>query len=157
MHRNIMFRCIIFPSFGECKFKSAPVGANVLAELEEKSRAAKWGAPERAEHCALFSIIGFSDVLREIAGRCRTCCCSSRRASIQSANRKRLLGSRLRSGLNTQPVRVMEEASGRLRTALFAYTLGSMPLTLRRNAKYDIDGTSNYSYQKRSLKHIAVW
>lgn len=44
MHRSIMFRCIIFPSLGECKFKSAPVGANVLAELEEKSRAAKWGA-----------------------------------------------------------------------------------------------------------------
>lgn len=48
MHRSIMFRCIIFPSLGECKFKSAPVDANVLAELEEKSRAAKWGAPGRS-------------------------------------------------------------------------------------------------------------
>lgn len=73
MHRSIMFRCIIFPSLGECKFKSAPAGANVLAELEEKSRAAKWGAPGRSwarvECCALFSISGFSDALRETVGR----------------------------------------------------------------------------------------
>lgn len=38
MHRSIMFRCIIFPSLGECKFKSAPVGANVLADEGEEPR-----------------------------------------------------------------------------------------------------------------------
>ncbi len=56
-----MFRCIIFPSLGECKFKSAPVGANVLAELEEKSRAAKWGAPGRS-----WALLGARGVLRAL-------------------------------------------------------------------------------------------
>ena len=51
----------------------------------------------------------------------------------------------------------IEEASGYLRIVLFAYTLGSMPFALKRNAKYDIDGTRNYSCQKRSLKHVGVW
>lgn len=53
-----MFRCIIFPSLGECKFKSAPVGANVLAELEEKSRAAKWGRS--------WALLGARGVLRAL-------------------------------------------------------------------------------------------
>ena len=54
-------------------------------------------------------------------------------------------------------VKKIEEASGYLRIVLFAYTLGSMPFALKRNAKYDIDGTRNYSCQKRSLKHVGVW
>lgn len=83
MHRSIMFRCIIFPSLGECKFKSAPVGANVLAELEEKSRAAKWGAPGRAWSAARSSVSAAS-VTRCVkpSADVRTCCCSNRRACV---------------------------------------------------------------------------
>ena len=52
---------------GECKFKSTPVGVDVLTALEEKSRRVKWGDPDRQEYFVLFGIAGFSDALREVA------------------------------------------------------------------------------------------
>lgn len=53
--------------FGECKFKSTPVGVDVLTALEEKSRRVKWGDPDRQEFFVLFSISGFSDALCQVA------------------------------------------------------------------------------------------
>lgn len=41
----------------------------MLTDLEEKSRRVKWGDPDRAEYFVLFSIAGFSDALREVAGQ----------------------------------------------------------------------------------------
>lgn len=52
---------------GECKFKNAPIGVDVLTALEEKGRRVAWSASDRAEYYVLFSISGFSDALREIA------------------------------------------------------------------------------------------
>ena len=54
---------------GECKFKNSPLGVDVLTDLEEKNRRVKWGDPDRAEYFVLFSIAGFSDALREVAGQ----------------------------------------------------------------------------------------
>lgn len=57
--------------FGECKFWTKPVGANILAHLEERARAAlkdKAFAPyANAPTFALFSIAGFTDEVRRIA------------------------------------------------------------------------------------------
>ena len=53
--------------FGECKFRSTPVGVDVLTELEEKSAHVKWGKLGRREYFVLFSIAGFSDALRDVA------------------------------------------------------------------------------------------
>lgn len=53
--------------FGECKFRSTPVGVDVLTELEEKSAHVKWGKLGRKEYFVLFSIAGFSDALRDVA------------------------------------------------------------------------------------------
>jgi hypothetical protein len=53
--------------FGECKFKTRPIGVDVLTELEEKSRNVTWGSPNRVEFFVLFSMSGFSDALKALA------------------------------------------------------------------------------------------
>lgn len=53
--------------FGACKFKTQPLGTDVLAALEEKSRKVTWGGPNRTEFFVLFSIGGFSDALQAAA------------------------------------------------------------------------------------------
>lgn len=53
--------------FGECKFWTEPIGANILAALEEKAELVDWNRNGRQEFFALFSISGFTRELQKIA------------------------------------------------------------------------------------------
>lgn len=57
--------------FGECKFWKDKVGINVLAALEEKSKAVEWRREQRNEHFILFAINGFTEELIEVAKKRR--------------------------------------------------------------------------------------
>lgn len=52
---------------GECKYWTAPVGANVLRNLEAKADLVEWNKGNRTVWLALFSASGFTDDLKEIA------------------------------------------------------------------------------------------
>lgn len=54
---------------GECKYWKGPVGANVLYGLEQKARGAAWGKTPKKIWYVLFSIGGFSDDLKVLAGQ----------------------------------------------------------------------------------------
>ena len=54
---------------GECKYWKGPVGANVLYGLEQKARGAAWGKTPKKIWYVLFSIGGFSDDLKALAGQ----------------------------------------------------------------------------------------
>ncbi|WP_080800443.1 ATP-binding protein [Arabiibacter massiliensis] len=54
-------------TFGECKFWKAPVGANILRDLEEKAAKVGWHSQDRTASFALFSISGFTEELTELA------------------------------------------------------------------------------------------
>lgn len=53
--------------FGECKYWEGKVGINVLAALQEKSKAVDWKRGNRCERFVLFSINGFTDELLALA------------------------------------------------------------------------------------------
>ena len=55
---------------GECKILEGPGGGpNVLYGLEQKVRGAAWGKPPKKIWYVLFSIGGFSDDLKALAGQ----------------------------------------------------------------------------------------
>ena len=54
--------------FGECKYWNKVVGTAVLDDLEQKSGRVEWKKSERRNHFILFSINGFSDELKKLAG-----------------------------------------------------------------------------------------
>lgn len=52
---------------GECKFWNAPVGMNILQELELKSEYVTWNKESRKTWYILFSISGFTEELRQLS------------------------------------------------------------------------------------------
>ncbi len=54
--------------FGECKYWESKAGINVLTALEEKAKSVEWKIGNRNEHFVIFSINGFTDELKELAG-----------------------------------------------------------------------------------------
>ncbi len=54
---------------GECKYWNTPVGISVLQSLEEKSERVSWNRDNRKVWYVLFSVSGFSDTLKELAGQ----------------------------------------------------------------------------------------
>ena len=52
---------------GECKYWQGPVGANVLRELEQKADSVDWRKSARQVWYVLFSALGFTEELKEIA------------------------------------------------------------------------------------------
>lgn len=55
--------------FGECKFWTEPVGANILAQLEEKAKLVDWKRGARREWYTVFSVSGFTPELRQLAAQ----------------------------------------------------------------------------------------
>ena len=53
--------------FGECKYRTGKVGADVLRELEVKSEQVAWKRGIRKSYFILFSINGFTDELTELS------------------------------------------------------------------------------------------
>lgn len=53
--------------FGECKYRTGKVGADVLRELEVKSEQVAWKKGIRKSYFILFSINGFTDELTELS------------------------------------------------------------------------------------------
>lgn len=52
---------------GECKFWNAPVGANILSQLEHKTTFIDWHKDSRKNIYIIFSINGFTDDLKAVA------------------------------------------------------------------------------------------
>lgn len=53
--------------FGEAKWSTKKVGADILRDLKEKTARVEWGGPGRKEYFALFSRKGFTAELKKIA------------------------------------------------------------------------------------------
>ena len=53
--------------FCECKYKRAPMDADVFYALREKVTAVQWKSAQRTEHYVLFSVNGFTAQLRDLA------------------------------------------------------------------------------------------
>ena len=53
--------------FGECKYRNAKIGIDVLSELEKKANEVEWNKDVRKSLYILFSISGFTDELIETA------------------------------------------------------------------------------------------
>lgn len=53
---------------GECKYWQEPVGENILRELEQKAENVAWNRYHRKTWFVMFSISGFTDELRQLAG-----------------------------------------------------------------------------------------
>lgn len=55
--------------FCECKYWKGPVGVNVLTALREKAKAVEWNRENRREQFVIFSIGGFTEELKALAGQ----------------------------------------------------------------------------------------
>ena len=53
--------------FGECKYSKKQVGLSILKQLQEKAKNIKWNNNNREEYFILFSKLGFSKELEELA------------------------------------------------------------------------------------------
>ena len=53
--------------FGECKYKNAKTGVDVISALEKKSHLVDWNKHDRNSHYILFSVSGFTDELINLA------------------------------------------------------------------------------------------
>ena len=53
--------------FGECKYRTGKVGADMLRELEVKSEQVAWKRGIQQSYFILFSINGFTDELTELS------------------------------------------------------------------------------------------
>lgn len=54
---------------GECKFWKRPVGANVLAQLEQKAPQVLWRNNTRNVYYVLFSVSGFTEDIKTLASK----------------------------------------------------------------------------------------
>lgn len=52
---------------GECKYRTGPIGLNILSQLEQKAAFVDWHREKRKIIYILFSINGFSDELKNVA------------------------------------------------------------------------------------------
>ena len=55
--------------FAECKWTNAPAGVEVYNNLKRKARFVQWSDESRKESYALFSKSGFTDKMKELAGK----------------------------------------------------------------------------------------
>ena len=53
--------------FGECKYSKKHIGLSVLKQLQEKVKNIKWNNNNREEYFILFSKLGFSEELEDLA------------------------------------------------------------------------------------------